>query len=69
MYFNESRKCAICNKLENEKADLLVNKFWICPECCSNLRDIIVPTQSPADKLADMRPEKPIPGRMISVHE
>ena len=36
-----TRMCMICNKLENEKAHMVRDVGWICPECVKKLRMLI----------------------------
>lgn len=37
-----SRQCLICEKAENENADIInAGIVWVCPECKSKLRKII----------------------------
>ena len=38
-----TRICSICGEQEYPDADKATEQFWICPDCCAKLKDIINP--------------------------
>lgn len=42
--------CHICDKTEYEDANICTTEFWICPECCAKLKELITPKKSQATK-------------------
>lgn len=38
--------CHICERMEYEDAEIGTSEFWICPECCAKIKDLITPNVS-----------------------
>lgn len=39
--FPRTRRCLVCDKLENPDAHVVYDVGWLCPECKKKLRDLI----------------------------
>lgn len=39
--FPPTRICSICGEQEYPDAETATGQFWICPNCCAKLKDII----------------------------
>lgn len=48
MYYNRDAAhiCRICERMEYEDAEICTSEFWICPDCCAKLKDLITPKKN-----------------------
>lgn len=37
-FSHKTRECALCGKLECPDAEIILQDFWMCPTCLSQLR-------------------------------
>lgn len=53
-----TKRCLICDKLENPNAHMVHETGWICPECKDKLKKILSPPQTNYDHLTHMGMKK-----------